>query len=640
MVAFQTLGQLGDWLGANPGVRVVDPGIPLTEWTDGSGHGPAWDNQPSVRKVVGFAARNLASIPLHLYERVSDTDRQRVTDGLLAGVVARPSTAPAQTPIRFWENVLIDGLLHDRWCLKIVEDIDHLELVRIPARRVHFHADGLDRIDEIRITDKDGKLKGYDPAGFIIDTGYATRGANGSSPLHVLQHLLEESREAVEYRRSIWKNAAQIPAVLERETPWSSQEAFDRFKTSWAEFRRNGAHAGGTPILEDGLKLREVNAFKPQDTLDLEGRKLTDAEVASTYHIAPELVGARESNFASLDAYRQMLYRESLGPYIDEWIQALNTALIPRFAEGRDLYIEPHLEAKLRGSFEEQAKVLSTAIGAPWMLRSEGRGRLNLPHIDNTDELVTPLNVIVGGQASPRDAGSQNEKAARGTKTHRSVLVKARANDTHVARNRQVLQAFFARQEQVVKTALGVKATGDWWDDDRWNRELADDLLRLLHSTSVEAAVETLKSAAFTAEDYDEAATLAFLKAVAERIGRQVNEATKAQIEAALESDEPGEQVRQVYETAKTSRAEQSAITLVTTASAFGTVEAARQVSGDAATKSWLVISDNPRPTHAAMHGETVPVGEKFSNGADWPGDGHLPVDEIAGCTCGVAVNF
>ena len=42
----------------------------------------------------------------------------------------------------------------------------------------------------------------------------------------------------------------------------------------------------------------------------------------------------------------------------------------------------------------------------------------------------------------------------------------------------------------------------------------------------------------------------------------------------------------------------------------------------------------NARASHAAMTGETVPIDDRFSNGADWPGDDSLDPDESCGCNC------
>lgn len=414
--------------------------------------GPAWANQPAVRKVVGFIARQLASTPLHIYERSADNDRRRVRDGALYELLKRPSRAPGVTPYRFWEAWLIDGLLNDRAVARLAEGVDSpLELVRIPARMVGFQHDPLGRIEKLRIDTGKGPAVERDPADFLIDVGYAERGAGGTSPLRTLRHILEEHQESIEYRRSVWRNAARVPAVIERpkDAGRFEKDAFERFRRSWQAFMRGGGQEGGTPILEDGMALKEVTAFRPRDTQDLDGRKLADIEVASAYYIAPELVGAREGTFANIKAFKEMLYGPNLGPYYDAWQQALNQLLVPLLEPDRDVYIEANIAAKMRGSFEEQIDYLSTAVGAPIMTRNEARPLLNLNQIDGGDELVTPLNVLVGGQASPQSGKSLDETVRR----------------------------FKARQVQVVASQRTAGVL-DWWDRARWDRELADDLAK------------------------------------------------------------------------------------------------------------------------------------------------------------------
>jgi hypothetical protein len=100
-----------------------------------------------------------------------------------------------------------------------------------------------------------------------------------------------------------------------------------------------------------------------------------------------------------------MLYSVSLGADITALEDVLNTQLVPLLAGGRPLYVEANVASKLRGSFEEQASLLQTAVGGPYMTRAEARTVQNLPHIDGTDELIVPLNVVVGGLASPTDTG-------------------------------------------------------------------------------------------------------------------------------------------------------------------------------------------------------------------------------------------
>ncbi|MGN2634618.1 phage portal protein [Nocardia takedensis] len=393
------------------GIELVDPGYPLGQAPDVNAENVV-RNQPSVRKVTGFIARNVASIPLHLFERISDTDRQRITDHPLAAPMSAP--APKVTAYRFWHDVMMDWLLHDRYAIVFtLGDTGDLTLKRLPANRTRFIGNSSDAVEKVRYTTTRGERVDLDPAVCVYDAGYAPRGANGLSPIDTLRHLLAESAEAVEYRRSVWRNGARIPQVIQRpaNTNWTDQ-ARERFKSDFANFRKGGGAEGGVPVLEDGMEIKEVTSYRPRDTLDLEGRRLTDAEVASAYFIAPELVGAREGTYSNLDAFRQMLYRDSLGPWITGLEQAVNVHLVPEFAEGRRLYAEFALEAKLRGSFEEQAKVMQTSTGAPWLTRNEARARQNLPGLPGGDELVVPLNVLVGGQASPTDSAPDPKAVA------------------------------------------------------------------------------------------------------------------------------------------------------------------------------------------------------------------------------------
>jgi len=114
----------------------------------------------------------------------------------------------------------------------------------------------------------------------------------------------------------------------------------------------------------------------------------------------------------------------------------------------------------------------------------------------------------------------------------------------------------------------------------------------------------------------------------------QVGEALAAGLAAGLAVGEIREKAAHVFEVAKSARAPQEASVGVTTAANFGATEAAK--SAGVGTKTWRVNSGNPRPTHAAMNGVTVGLYERFPNGALWPGDPVLPVDERANCQCSV----
>ncbi len=630
---FQTLGQLGQYAEDNRiSLDFADPGIPIVDY-DGGGLdvGTVWRLQPSIRKVTSFIAANVASIPLHAYRLAGDTNRIRLRDGAVANLLAKPSSAPGLTPVRFWERVIIDGLLYDRWCVAVDESGDAPELVRIPPRRFRFKTDGLDRIKAVKIAGDDGETRSLDPADFLLDVGYSQSHGRGTSPVETLRALLQEASEAVEYRRSVMRKASHHTGWIGRETAWSSQKARTNFLQSLRSFQAKAEREGGTMLLDEGMEWHD-RQWQPTDLSDLEARRLTDQEVATAYHIAPEILGIREGNYSNVEAFRQSLYRDNLGPYIEVWEQAL-APLVERFEPTAGVYIEAHLDAKLRGSFEEAAKVLQTSTGAPWLTRNEARARQNLPSVEGGDELITPLNVLVGGQASPTDSGTQNERAADVvlTKAGETPLVKAAdlAGDWG-DRAASVLRRFFARQGRSVLSAVGSKA--DWWDKSRWDRELGDDLYALAAECVEQMGRDAVKQLGFDPDEaWDQDRTLNYLKAVTASRARWINEATRRQVEAAL-----GDDTAQVFETAKEQRSGAAGHAFIAAMAGFATVEAAKQAAPGRCVKKWVTYAKNPRPSHVAMNGDIAMAHHPFSNGMQWPGDPAGGVDEVAGCTCSV----
>ena len=75
---------------------------------------------------------------------------------------------------------------------------------------------------------------------------------------------------------------------------------------------------------------------------------------------------------------------------------------------------------------------------------------------------------------------------------------------------------------------------------------------------------------------------------------------------------------------------------LTTHSTSWGVGEAVHQNDAeDAVHKTWHTTSGNPRATHAALDGTTIPFAEAFDNGLKAPGDGSTGnIEELANCAC------
>lgn len=652
-----------------------------------------WKTQPAVRTSVSFLARNIASLGIHVFERVSDTDRKRLTDHPLAILLGKPN--PRTTRYRFINALVHDlGIYDTAYWLKVKD----AGLVRLPPQRVKPVGENWLWPDQFEVRGTKGVRK-FDADELVYFRGYNPEEDLGASPIESLRRVLAEEYEAGRMREQVLRNGARVSGYLTRPAEASnwSDDARTRFGRAWkSQYAGGGPEAGGTPILEDGMTF--VPASQTAEQLQyIESRKLTREEVASAFFIPPPMIGLLDNaTFSNITEQHKMLYQDTLGPWLTMIVEELSLQLLPDMGATANVYVEFNLAEKLRGSFEEQAGQLQTSVGAPWLTRNEARARQNLPQIEGGDELVVPLNVLIGGQASPNDGVTEGgggavptgddlkqrvEAAAALIRSgfdpagaleavgldpilHLGLLpvtvqrpqepenvdqeavdalkripgrwlVKARAAAPYAAKCEQVLSAFFGRQERAVLSALGSKAPG-WWDEARWDRELADDLFALALTITPAVAKDVLDGLGFGPDAYNVGQTEKFLKAVAKSRAGAINSTTRDRITAALDA---GTDAAAVFEEARSARAPQGAATLVTTFSAFATTEAAKQSTGDRATKTWVVASRNPRASHAAMNGETVGIDDVFSNGMNWPGDPAGGADEVAGCMCGVEIN-
>lgn len=596
-----------------------------------------WATQPQVRTVVSFLARNIAQIGLHVYKRVSDTDRQRLVDHPLAQLLGRPNART--TAYRFKDALVSDMAIYDNaLLLKAKSNGQPRALIRLDPSKVEPRGDNWLWPEAYRLRGNRG-YQDFAPDQIVHFRGYNPADNRwGCSPLETLRRVLTEEYEAGRWREQLWRNGARFSGVISRPKEagnWSN-DAAERFRANWRGlYTGDGPGAGGTPVLEDGMTFT-ATGVTPEQAQYLEARKLTREEVAAAFHIPLPMVGILDhATFSNIEEQHRNLYQDTLGPWLQMIAEEIELQLLPDLDTSPGIYVEFNLAEKMAGSFEEQSKSFQTAVGGPIMTPNEARSRVNLPAIDGGDELIRPLNVTTGAQASPSDSAPSGNGKARG------VDVKARASDAQHQAAVDALKSFFRRQRRGVMGALGSKAAADWWNETKWNNELTADLYAVGLTMSSEIGRKVAAGLGFGADSYDPGMTEAFLAAVAESRAKSINAGTKAALDDALASNDETLTPGKVFDDAEGYRAERWGKSFSTVVSAFSTTEAAKQAAPDDATptKTWRVHSPNPRPAHARMAGETVAVGAKFSNGAEWPGDPVLGVDGVAGCTCSVDVS-
>lgn len=367
-----------------------------------------WATQPHLRTVVSLLARNTAQLGLHVFERAGETDRVRDRTSPLARLLSRPNSYMTTYDLVF--ALVGDLALYDTAYWLIQPNSDRAagwEIHRLPPAWVTAKAESAFTAGSYRVA-VNGRDTTIPASDVLCFAGYSPRDPlTGSPTIDALRHILQEQVESARYRKQVWKRGGRASAVLTRPAgaPEWSDAARSQFREDWyAQYTGDGPRAGGTPILSDGMKLERVD-YSATDQQWVEGARLALEQVAAAFHVQPAMVGQTSGvSYANVKEFRRMLYGETLGPILAQVEARINTFLTDMLGVDESIYAEFNVEAKLRGAFEEQAAVLQASVGGPWMTRNEARARQNLPEVDGGDDLITPLNVVAGGQASPTDS--------------------------------------------------------------------------------------------------------------------------------------------------------------------------------------------------------------------------------------------
>ena len=621
-----------------------------------------YQTQGNVYAVISFLSDSIAQLPLKVYVRKGETERDRDRVSNAAKLLWRPNDY--QTSFEFIQGLMSEFYVFGSvyaWLADDLETESGYSLHLIPMQWVITKNPAQNgKPESLRVCTKTGEPAVDIPIDELIQfKTYSPGNPKGYlSPLCGLRQTLSEQVEAGRFRRQLWRSSGRLNAQIIRPkdvAPWDDEQK-KKFVTAFREaWGAGGSKAGSIPLMEDGMEIKPFStSFKESEWA--QSVKLSREDVAAAYHVNPSLIWHSETQtYASARDNARALYAECLGPTIQMLQQRINAFLLPKVGAADGTYVEFDLTEKLKGSFEERAAIYQSACGGPYMTRDEVRAEQNLPPLPDGQgsQIITPLNVVEGGQASPQDTqgsdydypgvDNQGKKlepcGCKACKQETELRIKGRSDKEDDEKVQSVLTEFFKRQARSIIPKINADPK-DFWNAERWDKELAEDLQPVLQAISDKHGKET---AEVLESEYSEALTEKYISVASEARAKKINEGTLAQINKELnrdfeEDEEPD--IEHVYEV-RSNTSDVLARSAAGAIASFAVQEAAHQAISDGAPrvigkiveKEW-VTGANARPSHQAMNGERVPIDADFSNGQHWPGEDIGDPEESCGCNC------
>lgn len=603
-----------------------------------AGYGWMYANSPAVRSVIDVIVRNVAQLDLRLYEEMDAVTREIRPDHPAALSLRFPSST--QTQDQFVRCMVQDYLVfNNAYALKFRDpNSQQVILKHIPAHRVEVFGMGLFDPDGYRVWRLDGSpVDVPDPTNMLHWRGYNIEDQRiGLSPLETLRNVIAEDAALQQAIIELMKAGLAGPMWVFRPdtAPEWSNDARKGFEQDLSNRLKQSNRRA--PVMEEGMELRPMGV-SPRDAQMLDVRKWAVQQVCGLFGVPVEMLGLGVGRGADLQTAQSEFYADTLPPICQSFTNHLGLSILQQEYGLTDFMFAFDLDAKHMG--DSRLTALVSATGRPVLTTNEGRAMVNKPPIDGGDELVTPMNVILGSnpKPSPNTMPIQNPSGPAQDGSHRgdehgpppdlprgaSTEVERKADPLHPQRSadmsrqrgyvteaQQLLERYYARQQRSLQKKSG-------FDADRWNRELTDDLHSLLSSiVQREGQIYTTRLAGGM---FDPGQVKHYISAEAVGVAEAINQVTEQDVATVGVDD--------AIARARGQRAQAAATSIGSRAAIFARTEAAKQAPfAERRLKTWIADSDR----HAQFDGDTVPLAE------DWPA-GFAP-GSAPGCQCSMSV--
>jgi HK97 family phage portal protein len=598
-------------------------------------YGWMYANSPAVRTVIDVIVRNVGQLELRLYEETSQSEREPKPDHPAALSLRYPNGTT--TSDGFIRSMFKDFLIYDNaYALLAPAPGNRLAMMRIPSYMVEVMGPSLFEADLYRVWPQGawtttGMWGGMGtPTDFTADQIMHWHGEHPLDPRIGISHL-DTLRDVIAEDAALQQATIELAAAGLQEPTWVfrpdtapewSAEAAKVFEEDLANRMR---HRNTRPIvMEEGMELKSFG-ISPQDAQMLEVRRWAVERVATSFGVPLAVVGLGTGRAASLSDAQGQLYADTLLPYCQDFSKMLNGRILVQAYGWTDGTFEFSFDEKLMGN--DRLTALTSASGRAVMLTNEARAKLNLPPIDGGDELVTPLNVLVGdnpkpspqvmppqqpgapaqdGSARATDNPPVPPKALKATdytplpRLHPGRKADLDRQQRNIDQAQAVVDRHLTRVERQLKAIRGksVKATKADWS--RWDGEFADDLDKALgHIVDKEGSIYAFKLAG--AFDMDR--TTNYLRAMAEGAAKGINDNFRERI------DSVGYDAAVA---AHNTHVVSSGTSLGVAATTWARDEAARQSPGyEQRMKTWIADTDR----HAEFDGDSVGIEDEWPAG-------------------------
>jgi len=420
----------------------------------------------TVWACVRLLAESIAQMPVHLYRKLPDGSKERITDIVLADIIGtRPNSW--QTSFEYFEFLVTALSLRGNHYAYInrLGSGAVAELIPLLPQAVTVVRNGYDLSYRVRF--EDGGIDTLPQEKIHHVRGLTLDGFTGVSPITYQRNAIGLGMAAENHGGALFKNGA-MPAGTLTHPAELTDEAYARIKKSWLE-THGGDQQGGVAVLEEGLKFDKIS-MSNEDAQYLEVRQFQRTEICSIYRVPPHMIGdLTKSSFSNITQQSLEMVKYTFLPIVRRIESAISRDLLSEADRKRGLYVEFLVSGLERADLEQRYRSYNIGIMSGILSPNECRAMENRNPRPGGDIYLAPLNMAdsTGGMpaaGSEQDPGDQDPGSKSLTIKSIASAVPAplgKALTTKGVLAREQLRETFRPRFQTLAAALVTYETGE-----------------------------------------------------------------------------------------------------------------------------------------------------------------------------------
>jgi HK97 family phage portal protein len=344
-------------------------------------------------------AETVASMPLHIYRRTSDTENERARNLPLYNVLARRPNR-WQTRYEWVENMCLHlGFYGSAYNLKVPGEFGSVS----ELHPLHPSGMKVEQADDKSLTylyrdPKTGRQVVYRDDQIMHVRWLSFDGVNGAVPVEIGKDAIGLARSLEQYASTFYRNNAQ-PGVLLHTDQALPREVREQLREQWESVHRGPSKAGRTAILSNGLKADTISATNQESQLaELWMQALL--AVCRLWRMPPHMVQELgRATWGNLASEMVSFEKFTIAPWLRRIEGAIERDILP--AVGPEYYAEFLVEGLLRSDITTRYQAYEVALRNRWMTVDEVRQKENLGPLPPSEVVAEPVAETLPAEDTP-----------------------------------------------------------------------------------------------------------------------------------------------------------------------------------------------------------------------------------------------